>query len=212
MEMKQMSEDKIIELMNHSIFRRATMMHTILSGYLLFESVQTKKGCTNSNLTYNDAEYIADKYTEITGVEVTPSQFLHDKNKLANELIEDYQKLQTLLNAAFDNIMRPMVESFYKHLYFKRRLMMDRLQPILIGLTAFLNYASGIIDKAELKRNIIIFDLIKMKPIEIDSMYLRHNLMAIEDDFNDICIKRVSRDQKKSGIETDSNFTINISM
>lgn len=184
------------------------MMHMLLTGYSLFISIQTKKGCTNSNLTYSDAEYIADRFTEITGMEVAPSQLLPDKNELANELIEDYQKLQELLNTSFNETMRPIVMSFYHHLYFCRRILIDRLLPVLVGLTAFLNYASGIIDKEELKRNFIAFDVIHMKTIQIDSMYTRHNLMAFEDDFNEIYMKRIIRDMYKTGENPFSNLAI----
>lgn len=198
--------------MGHSIYRRATLMHVMLTGYSLFISIQTKKGCTNSNLTYSDAEYIADRFTEITGLAVTPSQLLHDKNELANELIEDYQKLQELMNNSFDEVMRPIVMSFIHHLYYYRRIMEDRLMPVLIGLTAFLNCATGIIDKEEMKRNIIAFDIINMKSIPVDSMYIRHNLMAFEDDFNEICVKCAIRKMYKSDEGSHSNFMINMTI
>lgn len=209
---KQLTEEDMIALMGHSIYRRATMMHMLLTGYSLFISIQIRKGCTNSNLTYADAEYIADKYTEITGMEVVPSQFLHDKNQLANELIEDYQKLQELLNTSFHETMRPIVMSFYHHLYYYRRILADRLMPVQVGLAAFLNYASGSIDIEEMKRNFIAFDVIHMKVIQIDSMYIRHNLMAFEDDFNEICVKRAIRELLKSGKGPCSNFTIDITI
>lgn len=188
------------------------MMHMLLTGYSLFISIQTKKGCTNSNLTYADAEYIADRFMEITSMEVAPSQLLHDKNQLANELIEDYQKLQALLNTSFNESMRPIVMSFYHHLYYCRRILVDRLIPVLIGLTAFLNCASGIIDKEEMKRNFIAFAVIHMKTIQIDSKYIRHNLMTFEDDFNEICVKRANRVLYKSGKGPCSNFTIDITI
>ena len=78
-------------MMDHSICRRAILIYTLLTGYSLFDSIQTKKNYTKCNITYKDAEFISDRFGEITGIDIAPEKFLHDKNQLADELLDDYQ-------------------------------------------------------------------------------------------------------------------------
>ena len=42
-------------MMDHSICRRAILIYTLLTGYSLFDSIQTKKNYTKCNITYKDA-------------------------------------------------------------------------------------------------------------------------------------------------------------
>lgn len=211
MEKKQITGEQILQAMNHSIYRRVMLMHTVLTGYSLFDSIQTKKNCTNSNITYKDAEYIAERYEEITNIEVKATDFLPDKNELANKLLDDYQKYRSLLEN-FDDTMRPIMNAYYHHLFYNRRIHNTETMPLLIALTAFANYAAGIIDKEELKRNFIAIDLYNKKTVMIDSRYARHNFINLEKDFNDICIKQANRTLKKSNKGPCTNFTIDISM
>lgn len=211
METEQIPPERILKAMNHSICQRAVLMHTLLTGYSLFDSIQVKKRCTNVKLTYKDAEFIANKYEEITGIDMSPTDVLFDGNELANQLLDDYQELQRLMNTAFNETLSPMVNAYYYHLFFYRKVDSTVIQTALIALTAFLNYAYGNIDKKELKNNIIGMDLINKKTFVIDSMYVRHNLINLEKDFNDICVKKANREMKKSGKAYD-NFTIDISM
>lgn len=211
MENTSVTPEQIIQMMNHSICRRVMLMHTVLTGYSLFDSIQTKKGCANSNITYKDAEYIAERYEEITGVEVKATDFLHDKNELANELLDDYQKYHSLLEN-FDETIQPIVNAYYHHLFYKRRLHITETKPLLVAMTAFINYVLGTIDRKELKNSFIMIDLVKRKSFVVDSMYARHNFISLEKEFNDICIKRANRALKKSNEGPYSNFTINITM
>ena len=103
-------------MMDHSICRRAILIYTLLTGYSLFDSIQTKKNYTKCNITYKDAEFISDRFGEITGIDIAPEKFLHDKNQLADELLDDYQEYQSLL-ANYDENTRSMVIAFYQFLF-----------------------------------------------------------------------------------------------
>ena len=108
-------------MMDHSICRRAILIYTLLTGYSLFDSIQTKKNYTKCNITYKDAEFISDRFGEITGIDIAPEKFLHDKNQLADELLDDYQEYQSLL-ANYDENTRSMVIAFYQFLFYYRKL------------------------------------------------------------------------------------------
>ncbi len=199
--------------MSHSIYRRAMFMHLLLTGYKLFNSIQTKKRCTNSEFTYKDAEEIANALEEIAGMDVSPSQLLFNKNELADKLLDDYQKLQSMMNSTFDEITRSIANAYYHHLYFYRKPdFAGVIHPVLIALTAFMDYITGVINKEELKNNMVAFDIRNNEMIVIDSKYARHNFIKLEKDFNDICIKHTNRFLKKPGKDQNSNCSINISI
>ena len=165
-------------MMDHPICGRAMLMYTLLTGYSLFDSIQIKKDCTKTDITYKDAEFIADKFEEVTGINIAPTNLLFDKNQLADDLLDDYQEYQFLLNT----------------------------------LSAFIQYACGSINKKNLKKQIIDIDLQKMKIVPVDSMYVRHNFIYIEKDFNDICLKKANRILKQAGEEPLSKYSIDVSI
>lgn len=198
-------------MMDHSICRRAILIYTLLTGYSLFDSIQTKKNYTKCNITYKDAEFISDRFGEITGIDIAPEKFLHDKNQLADELLDDYQEYQSLLKS-YDENTRSMVISFYHHLFHYRKVPLPIVQTLLMALSAFLQYVSGSINKKDLKEHIIDIDLPKMKITPVDSKYVRHNFISLEKDFNDICLKKANRALKQAGEEPLSNYSINVSI
>lgn len=106
----------------------------------------SKKNCTNTNITYKDAEFIADKFEQVTGINVAPAKLLYDKNQLVDDLLDDYQEYQSLLES-YDENTRSMVISFYRHLYHYRKVPLPIIQTLLIALSAFLQYVSGSINK-----------------------------------------------------------------
>lgn len=201
----------IVAIMEHSICRRAFLMHMLLTGYSLFESIQTKKKCANIKFTYKQAEELAYLVGNISDMEVSPSLFLHDENQLANELLDEYEKHQALLKN-YDETIRKMANAFYHHLYYCHKMVHSESHCLLIALTAFLNYAQGTIDKYELKNGFIAIDLRRMKTKVIDSMYARKELIQLEREFNEICIKQASRTWRKTHEEPFSNFTIHMSI
>lgn len=196
-------------MMHHSISRRAILMYTLLTGYSLFDSIQIKKNYTNCNITYKDAEFIADKLGEVAGIDVAPTKLLYDKNELADELLDDFQEYQSLLEN-YDEHTRSMVIAFYQHLFYYRKIPYDVIQTLLFALSGFLKYISGNINKKELKKQIINFDILNQKAIIVDSRYVRHNFISIEKDFNDICLKKANRILKKAGEEPMSKYTIEV--
>ena len=113
----------------------------------------TKKNYTKCNITYKDAEFISDRFGEITGIDIAPEKFLHDKNQLADELLDDYQEYQSLL-ANYDENTRSMVIAFYQFLFYYRKLPHEVILSLEIALSAFLKYVSGNINKKELKKHI----------------------------------------------------------
>lgn len=195
----------------HSICRRVMLMHALLNGYSLFESIQTKRNYTKCNITYKDAELIADKFEEVTGIDIAPEKFLHDKNQLADELLDDYQEYKSLMSY-YDENTRSMAIAFYQHLFHYRKVPHEIVLTLQIALSAFLKYVSGNIDKKELKKQIINFDIPNQKTIEVDSMYVRHNFVCMEKDFNDICLKKANRILKQTGESSMNSYTINISL
>lgn len=213
METTEISEEKLYKAMKHSICSRAMLMHLLLTCYTLFDSIQTKKRCMETNITYNDAEEIANIFGEIAGRDISPTQLLFDKNQLANELLEEYQELQSLMNTKLDDIMRPIANAYFHHLFYYRKVSpIDVIRPVLVGVSAFLNYAVGRIDKEELRNSMIAFDLGNIKTVVIDSKYIRYNFLKLEEDFNDICNKRASRILKKAGKDPNNPFTIHMSL
>lgn len=198
-------------MMAHPICGRAMLMYTLLTGYSLFDSIQVKKNCTNTNITYKDAEFIADKFEQVTGINVAPAKLLYDKNQLVDDLLDDYQEYQSLLES-YDENSRSMVISFYRHLYHYRKVPLPIIQTLLIALSAFLQYVSGSINKKDLKEQIIDIDLLNMKIIPVDSKYVRHNFICMEKDFNDICLKKANRVLKQAGEEPLSDYSINVSI
>ena len=198
-------------MMAHPICGRAMLMYTLLTGYSLFDSIQVKKNCTNTNITYKDAEFIADKFEQVTGINVAPAKILYDKNQLVDDLLDDYQEYQSLLES-YDENTRSMVISFYRHLYHYRKVPLPIIQTLLIALSAFLQYVSGSINKKDLKEQIIDIDLLNMKIIPVDSKYVRHNFICMEKDFNDICLKKANRVLKQAGEEPLSDYSINVSI
>ncbi|MBB4625121.1 hypothetical protein H8788_15870 [Parabacteroides faecis] len=198
-------------MMDHPICGRAMLMYTLLTGYSLFDSIQIKKDCTKTDITYKDAEFIADKFEEVTGINIAPTNLLFDKNQLADDLLDDYQEYQFLLNS-YDENTRSMVISFYHHLFYNRRVPHDTVQILLNALSAFIQYACGSINKKNLKKQIIDIDLQKMKIVPVDSMYVRHNFIYIEKDFNDICLKKANRILKQAGEEPLSKYSIDVSI
>lgn len=198
-------------MMAHPICGRAMLMYTLLTGYSLFDSIQVKKNCTNTNITYKDAEFIADKFEQVTGINVAPAKLLYDKNQLVDDLLDDYQEYQSLLES-YDENTRSMVISFYRHLYHYRKVPLPIIQTLLIALSAFLQYVSGSINKKDLKEQIVDIDLLNMKIIPVDSKYVRHNFICMEKDFNDICLKKANRVLKQAGEEPLSDYSINVSI
>ena len=198
-------------MMDHSICRRAILIYTLLTGYSLFDSIQTKKNYTKCNITYKDAEFISDPFGEITGIDIAREKFLHDKNQLADELLDDYQEYQSLL-ANYDENTRSMVIAFYQFLFYYRKLPHEVILSLEIALSAFLKYVSGNINKKELKKQIINFDILNQKTIKVDSMYVRHNFVCMEKDFNDICLKKANRILKQAGEAPLSKYTIDVSI
>nr|WP_129734658.1 hypothetical protein [Parabacteroides goldsteinii] len=212
METTQNQIDRLSQSMiAHPICGRAMLMYTLLTGYSLFDSIQVKKNCTNADITYKDAEFIADKFEEITGINIAPTNLLYDKNQLADDLLDDYQEYQSLLKS-YDEHTRSMVVSFYHHLFHYRKVPLPIIQTLLMALSAFLQYASGSINKKDLKEQIIDIDLPNMKIIPVDSKYVRHNFICIEKDFNDICLKKANRALRQAGEEPLSNYSINVSL
>lgn len=212
METTQNQIDQLSQSMiTHPICGRAILMYTLLTGYSLFDSIQVKKNCTNTNITYKDAEFIADKLEKVTGINIAPTKLLYDKNELANDLIDDYQEYQSLLKS-YDENTRSMVVSFYHHLFHYRKVPHEIVQTLLMALSAFLRYASGRINKKDLKEQIVEIDLPNMKIIPVDSMYVRHNFICMEKDFNDICLKKANRVLKQAGEEPLSNYSISVSI
>lgn len=196
---------------DHSISRRVMLVYTLLTGYSLFDSIQVKKNCTNTDITYKDAEIIANEFEEATGVNIAPTNLLFDKNKLADELLDDYQEYQSLLSN-YDENTRSVVVSFYHHLFHYRKIPLEIVETLLCALSAFLNYVSGNISKKELRNRIIDIDIINQKTIIVDSMYARHNFICIEKDFHDICLKKANRMLKQAGEEPLDSYSINISL
>lgn len=206
------SPELALQLMRHSICRRAVLMHMLLTGYSLFDSIQLRKKTVNIKYTYQQAEELMDIMEQMTGIKLPPSVLMHDENELANSLLDDYAKLNEMIDSQLDETMRPMVDAYYHHLYYSVKLDAPRTTLLLIGLSAFLNYAQGKIDKQELKNEFIAFDFRHMKTKTIDSRHARQMLIKLEKDFNEICLKCAERKRKKDGGDSCFNFSINITM
>lgn len=210
MKRAQLSTELALSLMNHSICRRAALMHMLLTGYSLFDSIQMRKKALNIKFTYQQAEELADIMERVTGIKTPPSALLHDENELADTLLEDYAKLNEMIDSQLDETMRPIVDAYYHFLYYTRRLDGSRTTLLLIGLSAFLNYAQGKIDKQELKNGFLSFNFQNMKAKTVDTKYARYMLITLENDFNEICIKCANRIRKKNGEGPCGCFSINI--
>lgn len=206
----RLSTELALSLMNHSICRRAALMHMLLTGYSLFDSIQLRKKAVNVKLTYQQAEELADLMEQVTGIKTPPSALLHDENEIADTLLKDYAELNEMIDSQLDETMRPIVDAYYHHLYYTRRLNGPQTTLLLIGLSAFLNYAQGKIDKQELKNGFISVDLRNMKTEAIDTRHARQMLITLENDFNEICIKYANRIRKKNGEGPCGCFSINI--
>lgn len=199
MENSEISPELTLALTNHSICRRAALMHTLLTGYSLFESIQLKKISTTVKMSYQKAEEFADLMEQMTGVKVAPSDLLLDENEEADSLLDDYAKLNEIIDTKLDKTIQPAIMAYYNHLYHSVHLGGSRNSLLLIGLTAFLCYVQGMVNKEELKKGFLDFDIQHMRIITVDSMYIRQLLIKLESDFNEICLKSAERSRKKNG-------------
>lgn len=212
MKLTQTQINLSLALTKHSICRRAMWMHILLSGYSHFYELYNKKQLIKSKpLTYKDAEYITSKLEKITGTSISPKDIIYNENDIADEILDEYEQLQKAMNS-FQETLRPIIDAYYHYLYHCRPLNGQVLQSLLVALAAFLNYVSGVIDKQELKNNIVFFDTWHARTIPIDSATIRHSLIQLEQDFNDICIKRANRSLLQKGQGLCSQFNINITM
>lgn len=198
MENSQISPELTLALTNHSICRRASHMYTLLTGYSLFKSIQSKKRIAKMKITYQKAEKMADLLERTTGIKVSPSDLLIDENRQADSLLDDYAELNEIMSIQ-DKNMRSAINAYYNYLYYSLHLSNSRNSLLLTGLSAFLNYAQGKIDKRKLKKGFRDFDIKNMRIITVDSMYIRQKLIKLENDFNEICLKSAERSRKKNG-------------
>lgn len=106
-------------------------------------------------ITYQKAEKMADLLERTTGIKVSPSDLLIDENKQADSLLDDYAELNEIMSIQ-DKNMRSAINAYYNYLYYSLHLSSSRNSLLLTGLSAFLNYAQGKIDKRKLKKDFAI--------------------------------------------------------
>lgn len=200
--MKNSKREKVTlnEATEHMICQRALIMYKILEGYSRYCDMISNRAFALNELTYQEAEKLSELLHEFMGIDYTTEELLWNKDECANAAIEDYRKLQELLNTTFDEILSATAMAFYKHIY--HNFISTHFQsegPHLYPriLLHFLDYACGGSTKQELKDSFVEIRLPGPTTKVIDSMYFRKDMNTLEDIFNDIYTKQQARRMNK---------------
>lgn len=188
------------EATEHMICQKALIMYKILEGYSRYCDMLSNRTFALNKLTYQEAEKLSELLHDFMGIEYTTDELLWDEDECTNAAIEDYNKLQELLNTTFDEELRTAVMAFYKHIhhnfvsvYFQSGG--PHLYPRI--LLQFLDYACGGCTKQELKNSFVEIRLPGPTTQVIDSMYFRKDMNTLEEIFNEILMKRQARRMNK---------------
>lgn len=198
-------------MLTSNIFRRNGMLISLLVGYQKYLTYEKCKQDLNVNISYQDVERILDVLQEYVSINLPPEVFVKSEDQRANELLDAREAFESFMDKNFKGAFRPMVMGFFKQLRY--RLKMDHVwaKELHIALSAFHNYAIGLIDREELRQNMIRIDIRQGKTIVVDSMYIRHDAIMFERIFHEVCIKRAARDMKKEGrVLTSFNIEVRV--
>ena len=146
---------------------------------------------------------------EYIPLHISPELVVKSEDQRANELLDARTALDDFLQKRFHESFRPMVMGFFHQL--RHRMKMDQIwaSSLQVSLSAFHNYAIGMIDREELRRTMVRFDVRRIKTVIVDSMYIRHDAIMVERIFHEVCIKRAARDMKKEGrVLTEFNIEV----
>ena len=194
-------EEEEEETYSHSILQRAWFMFYLLYGYNIFKEMQENKKMIDLNLNYKQAEFISDIVQDIFDVDCEVTDFLTDKDTLANASIDKYRELQKYLVDVFEEEYRPAVMAFYKNVYYDNSRssieIASNMKMCFTAVGAFLVYTKGLCSKEELQNNITSVNAIGQRKDKIDSVYVRRLLMELEDTFYEILEIRKQRREAK---------------
>ena len=194
-----------------NIFRRNGILLSLLAGYQLYLNYEECKRAMSLNISYQEAERIMSVIEEYIPLHISPELVVKSEDQRANELLDAREAFESFMCKNFKGAFRPMVMGFFKQLRY--RLKMDHVwaKELHIALSAFHNYAIGLIDREELRQNMIRIDIRQGKTIVVDSMYIRHDAIMFERIFHEVCIKRAARDMKKEGrVLTSFNIEVGV--
>lgn len=192
-----------------NIFRRNGILLSLLAGYQLYLNYEECKRAMSLNISYQEAERIMSVIEEYIPLHISPELVVKSEDQRANELLDARTALDDFLQKRFHESFRPMVMGFFHQL--RHRMKMDQIwaSSLQVSLSAFHNYAIGMIDREELRRTMVRFDVRRIKTVIVDSMYIRHDAIMVERIFHEVCIKRAARDMKKEGrVLTEFNIEV----
>lgn len=204
MTLQEQREMVKLRLAKSNILRRANMMHALLTGYDLFVTYHFYREWARINLTYQQVEEILDVLQGYINFPLTPDLLMMGENELADKLLEARDELNDFMEKSFDDVIRRISYAFYNNLYYYHKLRSERVRSLLIALTAFIKYGFGLIDREELRRNIVFIDIRSAEVRITDSMYVRKDLMELEKIYFKIFTKCVIRYERSSGRKFNS--------
>lgn len=185
------------------------MLLSLLAGYQLYLTYEECKRAMNLEISYVEAERIMSVIEEYIPIHLSPELVVKSEDQRANELLDARTAFEDFLQKRFHEDFRPIVMGFFHQL--RHGMKMDHVwaSSLQISLTAFHNYAIGMIDREELRKTMIRVDVQRIRTVVVDSMYIRHDAMQVENIFREVCAKRVARDLKKEGrVLTEINIEI----
>lgn len=184
------------EATEHTICEKALVMYKLLEGYSRYFDMLSNRTFALNQLTYQEAEELSELLHDFMGIDYPTEDLLWNTDECSNAAIEDYHRLQKLLNTTFDEGLCNAAMAFYKHIYHNFvsvhfRMGGPHLYPLI--LLNFLNYACGGSTKQELKNSFVKICLPGPTTEVIDSMYFRKDIVALEETFHEIFMKQQTR-------------------
>jgi len=187
---------------NFNRIQRLQKILVLSSAYCHFTKLTVYNTLLKSKNNYAEAENVSDFLNNIFKQETVPSDFLHNKDELTNEIIEEYNGYKgwangELVNHLFEN--KKIVDAFCKSVEFQNKIMLlkcDNTYLFRTHIAYLINYLLNKVEKVDLEEKLIDFSLFSGEPKKLSFNRFRRKIISIENLYQEIDAKQKTRTKK----------------
>lgn len=186
-------------------FNRIQRLQKILvfsSAYCHFAKLTVYNSLLKSNNNYTDAENTSDFINSIFKQETSPSDFLHNKDELSNEIIQEYKSYKEWCSNDFEkyySINEKLIDAFCKAVEFQNKsvlLKCDNTYLFTSHISYLIGYLADSVSKNDLEKKLVDFSLFSGEPRKLSFRRFRRKIISIENLYQEIDAKQKSRTKK----------------
>lgn len=201
---KKHKTDYEIFVKKESRMKRLQKILVLSSAYCHFAELTVSQSLLKSNNNYAQAENTSDFINNIFKQETSPSDFLHNKDELTNEIIEEYKSYKKWCSNKYEEYLgtnEKLINAFCKSVEFQNKavlLKVDNTYLFISHISYLLRFLIKEIEKEDLEKILVDFSLFSGVQKKLSFKRFRKKIISIENLYQEIDAKQKSRTNKKN--------------